>query len=142
MPVVQSDAPCGVDASLWRECLKTFDYSPERPQGACEKQRGAYYSCIKDWKLKTTGEKYQAKDFYTHPKCKHEAETFHNCMMMRMFEVSNCKDSMVAFKACGARNDPSIAQALSDDAEVQEYLRQQREHTGLSLWWKKAIGKA
>ncbi|CUG90831.1 Hypothetical protein, putative [Bodo saltans] len=133
-------APCALDASLWRECLKTFDYSPEKPQGACEKQRGSYYACMKDWRGKT-GVAYSAKDFQTTDKCSKEAETFHTCMMSGMFEIANCKSAMLRLKACGYRNDESIRKALADDEEVLAYVAQQdlkqRRH-----WWDKIIGKA
>lgn len=135
-----NEAPCAVDATLWRECLKTFDYSPERPKGACEKQRGSYYTCMKDWRQKS-GTPYDAKDFHTTEKCSREAETFHTCMMSGMFDIANCRMAMLKLKACGYRNDETIRRALADDAEVVAFVEQQ-DAQQRRRWWDKLIGKA
>lgn len=145
MPVVEEqNAPCNVESVLWRECLKTFDYSPERPKSACETQRGQYYKCIKQWKQRTTGTPYDPSTFYLNPKCSNESEKLHQCMMMSMFEVSGCQGPMLALKACGYENDPSIREALSEDADVLRAVEDRRRkgsRGGLSKLWDKMLGK-
>jgi hypothetical protein len=136
-----NQAPCSLDATLWRECLKTFDYSPDKPKGACEKQRGSYYSCMKDWRGKSGAAAYSTKDFQTTDQCRKEAETFHTCMMSGMFEIANCKQAMLRFKACGYRNDEQVRKALADDEEVLAFMAQE-ETKQRRRWWDKLIGKA
>jgi hypothetical protein len=132
-------APCALDASLWRECLKTFDYSPDKPKEACERQRASYYTCMKDWRSKS-GTSYSAKDFYTTPKCSKEAETFHSCMMSGMFEIANCRRAMLKLKACGYRNDENVRRALSDD-EVLAFVAAE-DANKRRRWFDKLIGNA
>ena len=145
MPAVEDqDAPCNVEAVLWRECLKTFDYSPERPKSACELQRGNYYKCIKQWKQRTTGAPYDPSTFFLHAKCSNESEKLHQCMMMSMFEVSGCTGPMLALKACGYEHDASIREALSEDVDVLRAVEERQKKAnsgGLRKVWGKILGK-
>lgn len=150
MPIlVTDDAPCSLDATLWRECLKTFDYGPDKPQSACEKQRHSYYQCIKQWRSSkaeapgSAAAPYKSSDFYTTPKCARQAEKLHVCMMTGMFEMANCREPMLELKACGYRNDPQVRQALADDDELLQYMsKMQQEDSTVKQWWNKVMGKA
>ncbi|CBH13957.1 hypothetical protein, conserved [Trypanosoma brucei gambiense DAL972] len=137
VPVVDP-APCAVEATLWRSCLKEFDYGPDRPKGACENQRLGYYSCIKDWTAKQGEGLYDYRKFNLIGACAGEAEKLHQCMMVGMFEISNCKEPMAELKRCGARHDVAVRQALEGDSALQAV---DEEPQGIKRMWYHAIGK-
>lgn len=129
---------CKVEANVWRECLKRYDYGPERPKGECDKQRDHYYSCLKAWKS-SRGEKYNYRDYDTVPQCVRQSQRFHECMMYAMFEVNKCREFMLELKRCAARYDPEIRAILSDDPSVRVPVVE--EVTGVRRLWFKLIGK-
>ncbi|ORC92795.1 uncharacterized protein TM35_000021210 [Trypanosoma theileri] len=137
---VQDPAPCAVEATLWRSCLKGFDYSPDRPQGACEHQRVGYYSCIKDWNIRQKGQ-YDYSQYNLVKECAGEAEKLHQCMMVSMFEVSGCQQAMAQLKRCAARHDPAIRKALAGDPALDSITNLDDEPQGIKRLWYRAIGK-
>lgn len=138
---VEDPAPCAVEATLWRECLKEFDYGPDRPKGACESQRDRYYSCIKSWTTRTQGSSYSYKKYEMTKECSHEAEKLHQCMMINMFEVSRCQQDMALLKRCAAKHDPEVRRSLQGDPAVAELESSVDNATGLRWVWYKMIGK-
>lgn len=132
---------CAVESVLWRECLKNYDYSPDKPQSACETQRGGYYACIKNWRETSEKKPYDPKDFELSPECRHEAEKLHNCMMYSMFEVSKCRKEMALLKRCAARKDPEVRQYLEGDPAIENLESSIDDSTGWTRIWYKAIGK-
>lgn len=138
---VEDPAPCAVEAKIWRECLKDFDYGPDRPKGACERQRTGYYSCIKEWTSRTQKKEYSYKNFETVKECAHETEKLHHCMMMSMFEVSRCQHEMTLLKRCSAIHDKSVRAALEGDPAIQNLEKDIDSATGLKRVWFKVIGK-
>ncbi|KAG8343460.1 hypothetical protein ERJ75_000244200 [Trypanosoma vivax] len=132
-------APCALEAALWRSCLKEFQYGPDRPKGACEKERVGYYSCIKEWSvLESPTQPYNSRKFNLVPECAREAEQLHHCMMTGMFEVGNCAEAMARLKRCGARHDTAIKHALEADPSAQLV---ENDPQGLQRLWYRAIGK-
>lgn len=152
---VESTQPCAVEAKLWRECLKEFDYSPDRPKGACEGQRVQFYSCIKGWRTRTAAPADASKagtsasstprahyrDFQLAEECAFDGEQLHNCMMVNAFEVSKCQPQMTLLKRCSAKHDTEARRYLSDDPAIAEFEIQVDNATGLRRIWYKAIGK-
>nr|CCC92627.1 conserved hypothetical protein [Trypanosoma congolense IL3000] len=131
-------APCAVEATLWRSCLKDFDYGPDRPKGACDTQRLGYYACIKDWTSRQQQEKYNYTKFNLVDACVEEAEKLHQCMMTGMFEISNCKEAMAQLKRCGARHDVAVKRALEGDPALDTA---EEEPEGIKRLWYRAIGR-
>ncbi|RNF12340.1 hypothetical protein TraAM80_00351 [Trypanosoma rangeli] len=134
---VPDPAPCAVEATLWRSCLKEFDYSPDHPEGACQKQRVGYYNCIKGWKERQN-EAYDYSRFNLVKECAKEAERLHQCMMVNMFEASRCQEAMTHLKRCAARYDPEVRKALADDPALSAL---DDEPEGIKRLWYRAIGK-
>ena len=144
---VDPNAPCQSESVMWRECLKIYDYGPEKPEKDCEKERGRYYTCIKSWRTETTGKKADAaRDFTMHPDCAGYSQNLHNCMMINMFEMNKCTNEMTLLRMCGARFDKSIAAALEDDVKnrwvvLPKVEETPEDSTGLKRVWNKVIGK-
>ncbi|EAN89605.1 hypothetical protein TcCL_NonESM05645 [Trypanosoma cruzi] len=140
MPMhVPDPAPCAVESTLWRSCLKEFDYGPDRPKGACEKQRAGYYACIKAWRERQN-EVYDYNRFNLVKECAKEAEKLHQCMMVNMFEASRCQETMTQLKRCAARHDPEVRRALADDPTLI-MSEEEEEPQGIKRLWYRAIGK-
>ncbi|CAC9497827.1 hypothetical protein conserved [Leishmania donovani] len=137
----EDSAPCAVPSKLWRECLKQYDYGPDRPKGACEAHRTKFYDCVKDWTARTQHKSYSYTQFELPKSCGHEAEKLHQCMMMNMFEVSHCQRDMAVLKRCAARADPEVRKYLQDDEAIADLENDIEEATGLKRLWYKAIGK-
>lgn len=137
----QDPAPCAIPSRLWRECLKEYDYGPDRPKGACESQRTRFYDCVKDWTARTQSKQYSYTQFELPKACGHEAEKLHQCMMMNMFEVSHCQRDMAVLKRCAARADPEVRKYLQGDDAIADLDKDIEEATGLKRLWYKAIGK-
>ncbi|PBJ74841.1 hypothetical protein BCY84_12210 [Trypanosoma cruzi cruzi] len=139
MPMhVPDPAPCAVESTLWRSCLKEFDYGPDRPKGACEKQRAGYYACIRAWRERQN-EVYDYNRFNLVKECAKEAEKLHQCMMVNMFEASRCQETMTQLKRCAARHDPEVRRALADDPAL--IILEEEEPQGIKRLWYRAIGK-
>ncbi|CAG9576578.1 conserved hypothetical protein [Leishmania major strain Friedlin] len=134
-------APCAVPSTLWRECLKQYDYGPDRPKGACEAHRTKFYDCVKDWTARTQHKSYSYTQFELPKSCGHEAEKLHQCMMMNMFEVGHCQRDMAVLKRCAARVDPEVRKYLQDDEAIADLENDIDEATGLKRLWYKVIGK-
>ena len=141
-------SPCEVEAGTWRECLKVFEYGPDRPKSACNDQRVRYYRCINAWRAKEQGppilSPIAASGFQIPPKCAGKAEKLHHCMMMSMFEAEKCVDASLQLKICVAAVDPFVRSALDDDERVAASLEkwnETKEPAGLTRWWYKVIGK-
>lgn len=141
MASASESAPCAVHSKLWRECLKEYDYGPDRPKGACESQREKFYGCVKGWTAHTQKTKYSYAQFELPKSCGHEAEKLHQCMMINMFEVSHCQRDMAVLKRCAARNDPEVRRYLEGDEAIAGLENDVEEATGLKRLWYKAIGK-
>ncbi|KEG11377.1 hypothetical protein DQ04_02681000 [Trypanosoma grayi] len=136
---VPDPAPCAVEATLWRSCLKEFDYGPDRPKGACEKQRVGYYNCIKGWSQRQK-DAYDYAKFNLVDACAQQAEKLHQCMMVSMFEVSSCQEPMAQLKRCAARHDPEVARTLQGDPALNT-PEEANEPQGIKRLWYRAIGK-
>ena len=119
-----SGAPCELDAKLWRECLKAFDYGPDRKKGACDTQRYRYYDCLKDWN-KTSGHEYDYKKFQVHESCSPQALELHECMKVSTFDVERCQPQLLKLKTCSARHDPYVRSALAENEEVALVLQKE-----------------
>ncbi|KAG5476549.1 hypothetical protein LSCM1_04264 [Leishmania martiniquensis] len=137
----EDSAPCAIPSKLWRECLKEYDYGPDRPKGACEAQRTKFYACVKEWVARTQNKSYSYKNYELPKSCSHEAEKLHQCMMMNMFEVSHCQRDMAVLKRCAARADPEVRKYLHDDEAIVGLENDIEEAAGLKRLWYKAIGK-
>ncbi len=145
--VTASDAPpCAAEAKLWRECLKKFDYGPDRKKGACDTDRFRYYDCIKDWSNKG-GHPYDPKKFQVADACAAEALELHDCMKITMFDVERCLPQTLKLKVCSAKQDPMIMASLRENEEVQEALRNEKvlglkaAKTKLERMWDVITGK-
>ncbi|EPY38001.1 hypothetical protein AGDE_05932 [Angomonas deanei] len=136
MPAESS--PCEIESTLWRECLKQFDYGPDRPKNACEGQRNKYYGCIKTWTKETQQREYSYKDYELSEECSHEADRLHQCMMINMFEVSRCQNEMTLLKRCGAKHHPEIQKALTGDVALHNLENSVDASTGWRRLWYKA----
>lgn len=138
-------APCGSEAMVWRECLKGFDYGPDRKKGACDTQRFKYYDCIKRWN-EVEGHPYDPKRFQVPDACSAEALDLHDCMKICMFDISRCQQQSLRLKVCSARHDPLVKNALTENEEVQELLTQQdsapKALSAVQRIWSVIIGKA
>jgi hypothetical protein len=141
----EQKAPCGVEAMVWRECLKGFDYGPDRKKGACDTQRFKYYDCIKRWN-DVEGHPYDPKKFQVPDACSPQALELHDCMKISMFDISRCQPQALRLKTCSARHDPLVMAALVENEEVQEMLKQEKEKakalSTLDRLWSIIVGKA
>lgn len=133
--------PCAVESKLWRECLKQYDYGPDRPKGACESHRTQFYACMKTWTMETQQKPYSYTQFQLPQSCGHEAEKLHECMMMNMFEVSHCQRDMTLLKRCAAQHDPEARKYLEGDPAIANLAKSADNATGWRYLWYRAIGK-
>eukprot|EP00744_Colponema_vietnamica_P033165 GILI01054342.1.p1 GENE.GILI01054342.1~~GILI01054342.1.p1 ORF type:complete len:153 (+),score=28.57 GILI01054342.1:50-508(+) len=144
--VADPTAPCKTESVMWRECLKTYDYGPEKPEKECEKERGRYYSCIRDWRT-NQGLKYEAgKEFVLPTTCSGFAQNLHNCMMINMFEMQKCTSEMAKLRVCVAKFDPEVARNLEEDVKQGYVVLPSSDtsieaSTGIRRIWNKIIGK-
>jgi len=97
---VASSSPCASEASTWRECLKGFDYSPDRQVGACGPSRDEYYSCIRLFRI-SQGVNPDVETAYKLPKeCVKPSEELHECMMTNAHMVAKCRSKMDTLTKC------------------------------------------
>lgn len=134
-------SPCAVEAKLWRECLKTFDYGPDRKQDACAAQRDGFYTCLKSWTSRTQDRPYDHRQFELSKDCARESEKLHQCMMMNMFDVSQCQREMTWLKKCAAKNDVHVQRSLADDPVLAQLDSDIDNASGVRWLFYKAIGK-
>lgn len=139
--------PCKAESTMWRECLKIYDYGPEKPEKECEKERGRYYSCVKEWRVKETGQTAPAgKEFMIGRDCSGLAQSLHNCMMINMFETGKCQKEMLELRICTAKHDKSVAATLEEDVKngwvtLPKKNANPEDSTGITRIWYKLIGK-
>jgi hypothetical protein len=130
---------------MWRECLKNFDYGPERPEAECNRERVRYYACTREWRTKQepqanpsaagtaapspvkgslhpstapTGGSNLAFNATMPGDCTTYSNALHNCMMIGAFEAAKCRDEMLLLRVCASKFDKSIARALEEDVQL------------------------
>eukprot|EP00758_Cryptobia_borreli_P006923 Tbor_TRINITY_DN5222_c0_g3::TRINITY_DN5222_c0_g3_i1::g.16361::m.16361 len=142
-------SPCRLESLMWRECLKLYNYGPEKPETACEKERVRYYACQKSWR--ETLPDAQPVSFTLPPACHAQSNALHNCMMINMFEVAKCQTEMTALRVCVGSCNPEVEAALMDDIISgkcksgviirDKLISDPDDATGWLRVWYKLIGK-
>ena len=164
------DTPCRSETLMWRECLKGFDYGPERPDAECNRERVRYYACMKEWRTTQDPKKAAAVPDTSnnvvkgsiHPStapttgaaafhatmpgdCTRFSNALHNCMMISAFEAAKCRDEMLHLRVCASKYDKSVARALEEDVQmgrvVLKFDNDPDDSTGIKRVWNKIIGK-
>lgn len=118
--------PCEKEAFVWRECMKEFDYMPDKNISKCDDPRKTYYACINDWRRQSVADKSvpAAPATFTIPRdCVGVSEKLRQCMEIYMFNTEHCTSEMTNLQRCVAKFDPYVA-AVVADAENEERRRQ------------------
>jgi hypothetical protein len=122
--------PCETEAFIWRECMKEFDYMPDKGVKRCDDPRIAYFACMNTWRqsdaAKADAAKLQAHSntaFGMPRDCVGFSEKLRQCMEMNMFNTEHCKLEMHELQHCVAKYDPYVAAVVADDEQVAKRKR-------------------